>query len=248
MSDDDGEDQEQEEVAASQPLAQSKALKDRFWVQPPPIVTRNHSPTVGSNIHRDVGKDVRKEVKGNTGCLSVKNPSMRQIKVGTNGIKVVSNPVLNHQNIQTPPVTTLVQDEIPKVPIFVANQKPLEAGPLKEKTLFGDFEVVVQRGSESASLPSSLGSEDNNGVTRQGRVGEWKRKVRAIILPTTGGSLAVVGGKRPNDNKLVVEKNKCPRITKNGEVTGLSVVSEYSAEGQTTAKVMGPDNLAHHEQ
>lgn len=246
--DDDGEDQGQEDTAASQPQTHSRALKDRVWVQPPPIVTRNHSPTVGPNIHREVGKEVRKEVRDNTSFLSVKNPSMKQIKVGTNGIKDVSNPVLNHQNIQTPSATALVQEESPKVRILVANQKPLEAGPLKEKTLFGDFEVVVQRGSGSSSLPSSLGSEDNNGVAMQGRVGDWKRKARAVTSPTTGGSLAVVGGKRPNDNQLMFEKNKCPRLTKNGRVPALSVFPEYSAEDQSTAKVMGPDNLAHHEQ
>lgn len=82
----------------------------------------------------------------------------------------------------------------------------------------------------------------------QGRVGDWKRKARAVTSSTTGGSLAVVGRKRPNDNMLTIEKNKCPRLTVNERVSDLIVVSDYSAEGQTTAKVMGSAVLAHHEQ
>lgn len=33
-----------------------------------------------------------------------------------------------------------------------------------------------------------------------------------------------------------------------GKVPGLIVVSDFSAEGISTANVMGPDVLAHHEQ
>lgn len=33
-----------------------------------------------------------------------------------------------------------------------------------------------------------------------------------------------------------------------GEVPGLSLVSDFSTEGISTANVMGPDVLAHHEQ
>lgn len=163
---------------------------------------------------------------------------------------MVSNSALHHQILQVPQPSISAEEVTIKVPVGNANQKMVEDGPLKDKTLFGDFEVFVQEGVGRRSQSTSMGSEGNNVVIMQGRVGDWKRKARAMASPNMSDNFAGVGGKRPNDNMLIGEKNKCPRLTGTGVDADSVHTSTYSAKTirspgctQNSLSVMGTSGL-----
>ncbi|KAK9950684.1 hypothetical protein M0R45_006159 [Rubus argutus] len=175
-------------------------------VQPPSDIDHNRSTTFVSIIPSREDKTVKKGFKHNSSNGSVENSSIRQKAGVSTTHKVVSNSALHHQILQVPQPSISVEEVTVNVPVGNANQKMVEDGPLKDKTLFGDFEVFVQEGVGRGSQSTSVGSEGNNVVIMQGRVGDWKRKARAMASPNMSDNFAGVGGKRPNDNMLIDEK------------------------------------------
>ncbi|KAK9922916.1 hypothetical protein M0R45_031353 [Rubus argutus] len=142
-------------------------------VQPPSDIDHNRSTTSVSIIPSREDMTVKKGFKHNSSNGSVENSSRRQ-KAGVSTMhKVVSNSALHHQILQVPHPSISAEEVIVKVPAGNANQKMVEDGPLKDKTLFGDFEVFVQEGVGRGSQSTSVGSEGNNVVIMQGRGLEW---------------------------------------------------------------------------
>lgn len=141
------------------------------------------------------------------------------------------------------------QEKSLKFPSAVGVNKS-EEGPLKEQSLFGNFDVEVHQGSDNA-IQNVITTHDVG--SKQGLVRTWKRQARArktdVASHQHGMVPPSVGEKRrsvefPSREK----KNKCARLQENNAGVVAVSGSDFLADGNATAKVMGPDNLAHHEQ
>lgn len=127
-----------------------------------------------------------------------------------------------------------------------------EEGPLKEQSLFGNFDVEVHQGSDNAIQNSVNVITTHDVGSKQGLVRTWKRKARAgktdVASHQHGMVPPSVGEKRRSVELPSLEKIKCARLQENNAGVVAVSGSDFLADGNATAKVMGPDSLAHHEQ